>query len=178
MVFLVYKIVLVFGSVSDFKVADANLAPNLTVFLTDSGFLGQDDRKKTPNKQTNKSPREILEYLSDKHDKCSTRSAEGLSAVKGHLNTAYTEYTSLQVHSKCVDPHAARGHSPSYPSSTWGQSPCCMFRSGLMHGDIHPLNIAGEEGGKETVERNQRKKTTSGDSITRHCSWLLTQTDR
>lgn len=39
-----------------------------------------------------------------------------------------------------------------------------MFRSGLMHGEIHPLNIAGEEeGGKETVVRKgndeKQKKT-------------------
>lgn len=33
-----------------------------------------------------------------------------------------------------------------------------MFRSGLMHGEIHPLNIAGEEGGKESVVRNQNDK--------------------
>lgn len=131
--------------------ADANAGTNATRFLAGSGYLVRGGGK---------SRREILGSLSDKHEGCSTRSAEGLSAVKGHLNTAYMADTSLQGHSKCLHPHAARGHSPSYPSSTWGQSPCCMFRSGLMHGEKHPLNIAGEEGGQETLVRNQtnRKK--------------------
>lgn len=93
--------------------------------------------------------------LSNKHDTCGTLSVEGLSTVKGHLNTAYMANRSLQGQRN------NQVHSLSYLSSTWGDSPCFMFRSGLMHGEIHPLNIAGERESKETVMTNHTNKKNS-----------------
>lgn len=96
--------------------------------------------------------------LGNKHDTCSTLSVEGLSTVKGHLNTAYMAYKSLQGQRKCVHPNTTRYiHCLIYPAHG-GDGPCFMFRSGLMHGEIHPLNIAGEKGSKETVMTNHTNK--------------------
>lgn len=83
--------------------------------------------------------------LSNKHDTWSTLSVKGLSTVKGHLNTAYMAYKSLQVTEEvCSSKHnqIQYVHCLIYPAH--GDSSCFMFRSGLMHGEIHPLNIAGE----------------------------------
>lgn len=45
-----------------------------------------------------------------------------------------------------------------------------MFRWGLMHGEIRPLNIAGEEGGEEDTNTSYGYDV----SITRKRGWLST----
>lgn len=45
---------------------------------------------------------------SNKHDTCCTLSVEGLSTVKGHLNTVYMAYKSLKGQRKCVQPNTIR----------------------------------------------------------------------
>lgn len=94
--------------------------------------------------------------LSNKHDTCSTLCVEGLSTVKGHLSTAYMAYISLQGQRKCVHPNTTWYiHCLMFPAH--GQNPCFMFRSGLMHGEIHPEH-SWEKGSKETVMTNHTNK--------------------